>query len=353
MTVSRTSLSRTSLLMLTVCGGFVLAAAPRASAQDLYVSDFDSSQILEYTQAGTLARTFSANGLFVSPDGLLLAGGSLYVSAQDSTTGNGSIYQYNLSNPTAAPTLFASDPGGVLSGLAFSGGNLYAADSQNGKIVVFNGQTGTQTGSFGSGGSNPLVSPIGLAFENGSLYVADSGADDVLKYNDSGTSHSVFVATGSGGLQSPGDITFDTSGNLLVASGQGASNGGSLDRFSASGSPDPAVGNAGAVFASDPGLLNPYGVAISPMGAVFVGDRNSNNSNGSGGGGHFDEFNADGTFAESFAFNGGNGNPYGLAFGPASGPAAVPEVSTQISFGLLLALGLCAVRRRRHVKCAI
>jgi len=341
------TVSRTSILMLTVCGGLALAAAPRASAQDLYVSDFDNSQILEYTQSGTLARTFSSNGLFVSPDGLAFSGSSLYVSAQNAATGDGSIYQYTLNSPAAAPTLFATDPGGILSGLAVGNGSLYAADSQNGKIVVFNGQTGAQTGSFGSGGSSPLVSPIGLALRGSNLFISDSGADDIVQALVTGQSQSTFVAAGSGGLQAPGDIIFDSNGNLLVASGQGASNGGSVDRFNASGSPDPSAGNSGAVFASDPGLFNPYGVAISPSGTLFVGDRNSNNSNGSGGGGHFDEFNPDGTFAESFAFNGGNGNPHGLAFGPASGPAAVPEVSTQISFGLLLALGLCAVQRRR------
>lgn len=336
-------------LMLTVCGSLALASAPRASAQDLYVSDFDNSQILEYTQTGTLAQTFSSNGLSVNPDGLAFSGSSLYVSAQNAATGDGSIYQYNLNNPAAGPTLFAADPGGVLSGLAFDNGSLYAADSQQGQIVVFNGQTGAQTAAFGSG---MLTSPIGLAFQNSSLYVSDSAANDVAQFSASGASQGTFVAAGAGGLQSPGDLAFDASGNLLIASGQGSNNGGSLDRFNASGNPDPSAGNSGAVFASDPGLFNPYGVAISPSGSLFAGDRNSNNTNGSGGGGHFDEFNSDGTFAESFAFDGGNGNPYGLAFGPASGPAAVPEASTKITFGLLLALGFCAFRRRRPSQAA-
>ena len=328
-------------LALAAFAGLALAAAPRASAQDLYVNDFDNSQILAYTQSGTLARTFSSGGLFVSPDGLAFVGNNLDVSAQDPTTGNGVIYQYSLSNPTAAPTLFATDPGGVLSGLAYTGGNLYAADSQQGRILAYNTQTGAQVASFGSGA---LVSPIGLAFRSGVLYVADSGANSVVKYSDSGASQGTFVAAGSGGLQSPGELAFDAAGNLLVASGQGTSSG-TVDRFSPDGSPAPAAGGSGAVFAADPGLFNPFGLAVGPTGAVFVGDRDSNNSNGSGGGGHFDQFNSGGGFVQSVAFNGGNGNPYGLAFGP----APVPEASSWMSLGLLLALGLglrLTLRRR-------
>lgn len=345
------TVSRISILALLACGSLALAAAPRASAQDLYISDFDNSQILEYTQAGTLTRTFSSNSLFTNPDGLAFSGSSLYVSAQKAGTTDGAIYRYDLNSPSADPTLFATDSGGVLSGLVFGSGSLYAADSQNGKIVVFDSQTGTQTGSFGNSSSGTLISPIGLAFQNASLYVSDSGANDVLKYDSAGTFQGTYITAGSGGLQSPGDIIFDPSGNLLVASGQGANNSDSVDRYDVSGKPNPSTGGSGAVFASDPGLFNPYGVAISPSGAVFVGDRNSNNSNGSGGGGHFDQFNADGTFAKSFAFNGGSGNPYGLAFGPSAAPvpSAAPEPSVAASLGLFVVGlgGLLAFKRFR------
>ncbi len=323
-----------------------LAAAPRAGAQDVYVSDFDNSQILDYSQSGTLARTFSSGGLFVNPNGLAFVGNALDVSAQDPTTADGVIYQYSLSDPTAAPTLFATDAGGVLSGLAYAGGNLYAADSSQGRILAYNPQTGAQAASFGSG---TLISPIGLAFKAGVLYVADSGANDVVRYSDSGASQGTFITAGSGGLQMPGELAFDSAGNLLVASGQGASNGGAVDRFDSAGNPNPSSGKSGAVFASDPGLFNPYGLAVSPTGAVFVGDRNSNNSNGSGGG-HFDQFDSSGALVQDVAFNGGNGNPYGLALGPAA-PAAAPEPSGAVSLAVSAAglslLGLRLGLRRR------
>lgn len=328
--------------------GLALAAAPHAGAQDVYVSDFDKSQILDYTQSGTLARTFSSGGLFVNPDGLVFVGNALDVSAQDPATGNGVIYQYSLSNPTAAPTLFATDAGGVLSGLAYAGGNLYAADSKQGQILAYNTQTGAQAASFGG---TTLISPVGLAFKAGVLYVADSGANDVVRYSDSGASQGTFITAGSGGLQMPGELAFDSAGNLLVASGQGASNGGAVDRFDSAGSPNPSSGKSGAVFASDPGLFNPYGLAISPTGAVFVGDRNSNNSNG---GGHFDQFDSSGALVQSVAFNGGNGNPYGIALGPAA-PAAAPEPSGAVSLAVsaagLALLGLrLGLRRRSRVQ---
>jgi len=325
---------------LAACAGLALAA-PSAHAQNLYASDFDNSRVLEYAQSGALAATFSSGGLYINPDGLAFVGGNLDVSAQDPATGSGGIYQYSLGTPSAAPTLLASDPGGVLSGLAFAGGDLYAADSQQGQILAFNTQTGAQTRSFGSG---TLVSPVGLAFQNGILYVADSGANDILRFSDAGALLGTFVSSGSGGLSSPGTLAFDGAGNLLVASGQGTSNG-FIARFDMNGNPNPSAGNTGAVFASDPGLFNPYGLAVGPNGFVYAGDRNSSRSNGSGGGGHFDVFDAAGGFVQSNAFGGGDGNPYGFAFGP--GAPAVPEASTLFSFGLLLTLGLgLAVRRR-------
>ncbi len=348
--------SRVPILPLAfAAAGLALAAAPRAGAQDVYVSDFDNSQILDYTQSGTLARTFSSGGLFVNPDGLAFVGNALDVSAQDPATGYGVIYQYSLSSPAAAPTLFATDTGGVLSGLAYAGGNLYAADSQQGRILAYNTQTGAQAASFGSG---TLTSPVGLAFKNGSLYVADSGANDVVRYSDSGASQGTFITAGSGGLQMPGELAFDPAGNLLVASGQGTNNGGAVDRFDSAGTPSPSSGKPGAVFASDPGLFNPYGLAVSPTGAVFVGDRNSNQLNGSGGGGHFDQFDAGGALVQSVAFNGGNGNPYGLVLGPAA-PAAAPEPSGAVSLAVsaaglaLLGLRLGLRRRSRAQPCSL
>ena len=337
--------NRILLFSVAVCAGLSLAAMPRAFAQNLYINDFDNSQVLEYTQSGTLAATFSSGGLYVNPDGLAFSGSSLYVSAQNASTGDGGIYRYDL-NAFAAPTLFAADPGGVLSGLVFGGGNLYAADSQNSKIVVFNSQTGAQTGSFGSG---TLVSPVGLAYQSNSLYVSDAGSSSVQKYDSAGASQGTFVSAGSGGLSLPGTLAFDSAGNLLVASGQGTSNG-FVARYDGNGAPNPSAGNTGAVFASSPSLFNPYGLAVSADGTVFAGDRNSNLSNGSGGGGHFDQFNAAGVFVQSDVFgSGGNGNPYGLAFGPAT-PAAVPEASTVASFGLLLTLGLGLIAVRRRVR---
>lgn len=326
----------------------LLAAGPaHAQAQSLYVSDFDNSQILEYTSGGSLARTLSSGGVYVNPNGIAFSGSSLFVNAADAGTGDAGIYRYDLTNPAAAPTLFASDGGGTLSGLVFGNGSLYAADSQQGEVFEFDGSTGALLASLGSG---TLVSPAGLAFSGNTLYVSDGGANDVVSFNASGTSEQTFVAAGAGGLQSPGFLAFDAQGNLDIAKGRVAAttqdpNGnGAVLRFGGPGSASP--GAFQSVFASDAGLNNPYGLALSASGLLFVGDRDSNgNPNASGNaGGHFDQFSAGGAFQQSFAFNGGSGNPYGLAFGPAS----APEPSAALALGIGVAfLGLRLAMRRR------
>ncbi len=335
--------------LLALGAAALLAASPaHAQAQDLYISDFDNSQIVEYNSGGAAARTLLSGGVYIHPNGIAFAGSSLFVNAADPGTGNAGVYRYDLTNPSAAPTLFASDGNGVLSGLAFGGGNLYAADSQQGQVLEFDGTTGALITSFGSG---TLTSPAGLAFFGNTLYVSDGGANDVVSFNASGTSAQTFVAAGAGGLQSPGFLAFDANGSLYVAQGQGAAtsqnppNGnGAVLRFNGPSSGSP--GTFQSVFASDAGLNNPYGLAFSPSGTLFVGDRDSNGNPNAGGnaGGHFDQFSTDGTFQQSFAFANGSGNPYGLAFGPAS----APEPSAALALGIGVAfLGLRLAARRR------
>lgn len=345
---SHTRPCRSVGVLLALSATALLSAAPSyAQTQDLYVSDFDNSQILEYNANGAMASTLLSGGVYVHPNGIAFAGSSLFVNAADPDTGNAGVYRYDLTNSSAAPTLFAPDGGGTLSGLAFGGGNLYAADSQQAEVFEFDGTTGALITSFGSG---TLNRPEGLAFFGNTLYVSDGGADDVVSFNASGTSEQTFVAAGAGGLQSPGFLAFDAQGNLDIAKGQVAAttqdpNGnGAVLRFNGPQSASP--GTFQSVFASDTGLNNPYGLAFSPTGTLFVGDRDSNGNPNSGGnaGGHFDQFSAGGQFIQSTPFDGGSGNPYGLAFGPASAPE--PSAALVLCIGAAF-LGLRLMARRR------
>lgn len=339
---------RSAGALFALSAGALLFPAPSfAQAQDLYISDFDNSQVLEYNSGGAVARTFSSGGVFINPNGIAFAGGSLFVAAADAATGSAGVYRYDLSTPSAAPTLFAPDGNGTLSGLVFGGGNLYAADSGQGLIMEFDGSTGALLASFGGG---LLNRPTGLAFSGGALYVSDTGANNVVTFNASGTSEQTFVAAGAGGLQSPGFLVFDAGGNLDVASGQEAattqnpSGNGAVRRFNGPGSGSP--GAFQSVFASDMGLNNPYGLALDSSGTLFVGDQNSNgNPNGSGNpGGHFDRFDVSGAFQQSIAFADGSGNPHGLAFGPASAPE--PDAALVLGIGAAF-VGLRLAARRR------
>ena len=317
----------------------VLAAAPCASAQSLYSADFDNSQILEYSLNGSVTpTTFASGGLLFAPQGLAFgANNALYVTAEDPSTGAGDILQYSVADPTgAAPTLLAE--GGlssVFSDIALSNGSLYVADTAEDEVLKLTAG-GLQTFASGSG----LTAPTGLTFDAaGNLYVGStdpgSGLGEVLEFGSSGAFEQAYAAPGAAGLNAAGELAFIGS-SLYVANGQGAESNGSVDRF------DPA---GGGTFASDPDLVNPYGLAIAPDGSFFVGDLGSNTSldPNNTNSGQIAEFSPSGTFVTYLT---GAGNPYGLAIG-ASSPAAVPEASTTVSFGLLLTLGFGLVLRRR------
>ena len=332
-------------LTLAASACLVLAAAPYAAAQNLYSTDFDNSQILEYSLNGaTTPVTFASGGSLFEPQGLAFgAGSTLDVTAVDPNTGAGDILQYSVTNPAAAPTLLAEGgTSSIFSDIAINNGVVYVADNAEDEVLKL---TATGLQPFASG--NGLTAPTGLTFDAaGSLYVGstdpNSGLGDVLKFSSTGTYQSTLVAPGSGGLNAAGELAF-SGGSLYAANGQGAYNqgaqtNGSLDKFTATGAP---VGNG--TFASDPNLVNPYGLAVAPTGNFFVGDQGSNTSldPNNTNNGQIAEFSSNGTFI-TYLTNAGN--PYGLAISPA---AAVPEASTTVSFGLLLTLGVGVALRRR------
>ncbi len=342
---------RTPLLPLTLAASacLALAAAPYAAAQNLYSTDFDNNQILEYSLNGsTTPTTFASAGLLFEPQGLAFGTGStLDVTAVDPNTGAGDILQYSVANPAAAPTLLAEGgTSSVFSDIAINNGTIYVADNAEDEVLKL---TATGLQPFASG--NGLTAPTGLTFDAaGSLYVGstdpNSGLGDVLKFSSTGTYQSTLVAPGSGGLNAAGELAF-SGGSLYVANGQGAYNqgaqtNGSLDRFTAAGAP---VGSG--TFASDPNLINPYGLAVAPNGNFFVGDQGSNTSLDPNNlnNGQIAEFSPNGTFVTYLTHA---GNPYGLAISP----AAVPEASTTVSFGLLLTLGIGVVLRR-HTRASV
>ena len=239
---THTSLFRRLGLLLTLLLG--LTVMGRLSAQDLYVSGFDSSNLYKVTANGTVS-TFASG--FNVPTGVAFdTSGNLYVADYGLNT---------VSKVTANGTVstFASGFQGPF-GIAFdTSGNLYVANYQNGTVsmVTSNGTVSTYA----------TVAPAasGIAFDaTGNLYVANNNNNTVSKVETNGT-----VSTFAVGFNRPLGLAFDTSGNLYVANhytntvSKVASNG-TVSTF--------ATGLGGS-----PYYNGPTGIVFDATGNLYVG----------------------------------------------------------------------------------
>ena len=128
-----------------LCAGAVLLTGLSTAAQNLFLSNYYTGNIYEFTPGG-VESTF-ASGLNV-PMGLAFnSAGNLFVA----DSGSGNIYEYTLGG---ARTTFASGLNYPW-GLAFNTtGNLFVADTGSGNIYEYT--SGGVRSTFASGLSNPL-----------------------------------------------------------------------------------------------------------------------------------------------------------------------------------------------------
>lgn len=114
---------------------------------------------------------------------------------------------------------FVSDGSGGIStprNLIFGpDGNLYVGSVDTGEILRYDGETGAFLDAFVTGGGN-LQEPGGLQFNpaDGDLYVADVAGNQVHRFDGQS---GAYVDSPVSGLARPLGITFDDSGNLLIA----------------------------------------------------------------------------------------------------------------------------------------
>ena len=239
------------------------------SSGNLYVADTDNSRVLFYPAGSTTATQVygqggsfttntannggvSANSLSAPSEVALDSNGNLYVA----DTGNARVLFYPAGSTTATAVYGKSGsftrtgcsevtanslcgPWGVA---LDSNGNLYVADTNNGRVLFYPAGSTTATQVYGQGGSfttngcnkvnaNTLCGPWAAAPDsNGNLYIADSGNSRVLFYPAGSTtptqvygqaSFTVNVPNKKGvsaiSLSAPGRVTLDSSGNLYVA----------------------------------------------------------------------------------------------------------------------------------------
>jgi hypothetical protein len=158
------------------------AFASHSRARDVYISETGST--LEKWDGSSLSAfatlpSGQAEGIAVNAlDDVFVA----------SSTGN--IYKYAGGNPANIST-FATVPGGSLSGLTLdNSGNLFVvnrADDQVYKITSGGGVSQFTTGA-------PFSLPTGLAFTGGNLYVADTTAGTITQVNAFNANESPFAS---------------------------------------------------------------------------------------------------------------------------------------------------------------
>jgi DNA-binding beta-propeller fold protein YncE len=159
-------------------------------------------------------------------------------------------------------------------------GNLYVAEriyigrdwSLEGRVARYDGMTGTYLDDFvplGSGGlsipTQLVFGPSGRPHNRLDLYVLSLGNDSVKRYDGAtGAYLGDFVASGSGGLDGPGTMTFGPDGKLYVANFYSSDL--SVKRFEGPSGPTPGAFIDAFIPAGSGGLAIPSGLIFGPDG---------------------------------------------------------------------------------------
>ncbi len=164
--------------------------------------------VLEFDGAGQFIRNFqtidsTATGPVIvafRPNGNLLASDS---------EGN-RVLEYTYPGAVLVRTYTGglSFPLGVTIG---PNGNLFVCSALGDKVVQFNTTTGALIGDFVPSGSGGLDLPWDLTFDspNGNLFVTSANTDSVFEYNGTtGAYVRTFVSAGAGGLNGPMGLAF-------------------------------------------------------------------------------------------------------------------------------------------------
>ncbi|HWC98638.1 MAG TPA: IPT/TIG domain-containing protein [Candidatus Sulfopaludibacter sp.] len=314
-------------------GGAATSAAVGVSAVavdgsgNLYIADTISNKILKVTPGGTIttlagngATTYAGDGgpatkaSFFSPSALAADNaGNVYIADSQNNrvrkvdssgtittvAGNGSLGLAGDGGPAKSASLW------LPSGLALdSAGNLYIADTTNGRIrkVDTSGTIRTVAGGAllpgfsGDGGaatSAGLFLPGGVAVDGaGNLYIADIGNNRVRKVNAAGI---ISTVAGNGNRGFSGDGGSGTAAMLNFSgahAGLGVDGAGNLylpdiannrvRKVDGSGVITTVAGNGIAGFSGDSGpatsagLSSPNDVAVDSSGNLYIGDGKNN-----------------------------------------------------------------------------
>ncbi|OFW40135.1 MAG: hypothetical protein A3J28_06665 [Acidobacteria bacterium RIFCSPLOWO2_12_FULL_60_22] len=234
------------------------------SAGSIYIADFNNHRIRKITPVGIM-NTVAGTG-----------------TPSFGSSGDGG----------AATSASVSSPSGVAVDAA---GNLYIVDSLNSRIrkvspagIITNFAGGAFYGFSGDGGpatNAGLRAPTGLAVVGGNLYIADTGNGRIRRVDPSGNIGTVAGIglvnfSGDGGpatgasLSNPESVEVDATGNLYIAD----TGGNRIRKVSSAGVITTAAGNGTPAFSGDGGpatqssLDGPRGVAVDTAGNLYITD---------------------------------------------------------------------------------
>ena len=300
-------------------GQFDYAADDAIDAHgDVWVSDFESNRIEEFSAAGVFIEAVgfgvsngeaklevctssckagvagTGNGQFSEPIGIAISGGDLYVADY----GNDRVQELNekaeyvakFGSKGKGAGQFEAGPVSVAVG---AGGNVWAGDLGNSRLNEFSSSgTFIQTVGFGvsngeaklqvctsackagiaGSGNGQFEDPEGIVVSGGDLYVVDDGNERVQELTEKGEYVSKFGSkgTGNGEFDEPAWIAIGpVSGNLYVTDW----GNNRVQELTPTGTYVTQFGVAGS---GNGQFKGPEGIAINPSGDMYVVDNGNN-----------------------------------------------------------------------------
>lgn len=228
-----------------------------AEAGDLLVSSRFSNNVLRYDRhTGAFKGVFASGNGLANPNGIAYGpDGNLYVGLGDT----GRIMKFQGQTGSYLGDFVNSDVAGFSGcrAIAFGpDGNLYVAGANINSVLRFDGATGAFQDVFAWG--NGMNGTVGLTFaSNGDLYVGAAISNAAYRFNSQGQ----FIRTyGGGALSNVTGVLFDSQNRLLTA--YSVSN--RIQRYNLNGT------SAGS-FAVTGSLNTPIGMILDPDGNLLVG----------------------------------------------------------------------------------
>lgn len=270
--------------------GAVFMLAPGASAQNIFVSDYQTGDIYEYNSAGQ--SSVFATG-FENPSGIAFdSAGDLFVTDE----GRGNIYEFINNNGilSSTATLYATGFGTPAS-LAFNSvGDLFICDAS-----VANDIVELTTGKVRTTFVGNLSAPWGEAFNSaGDLFVGNNGNGTVTEITPTGA-ESTFAT----GLPGPGiGLVFNNAGDLFTDNVNGYGPG-SITEITPKGAQSSFVS----------GIGTPDAMAFNSAGDLLVAQGRSDN---------LLEFSSTGTLLQTITISGAV-DLNGLAIQPVPEPKLI------------------------------